>query len=91
MGFQTLTMPPYQSQPAGELYCQDHGKLKKPGKAHNIRLSGHRYKNSLPIWRAVFVSMPGKPDTMGLSGLFLFSVSLAIHLASGPALGMAAW
>lgn len=28
---------------------------------------------------------------MGLSGLFLFSVSLAIHLASGPALGMAAW
>ena len=49
------------------------------------------YKNSLPIWRAVFVSMPGKPDTMGLSGLFLFSVSLAIHLASGPALGMAAW
>ena len=48
-------------------------------------------QNSLPIWRAVFVSMPGKPDTMGLSGLFLFSVSLAIHLASGPALGMAAW
>jgi len=34
--------------------------------------------------------MPGKPDIMGLSGHFLFSVILAIQLASGPAFGMAA-
>ena len=43
------------------------------------------------IWRAVFVSMPGNPDNMGLSGLFLFSVSLAIQISSKPNLGMAAW
>ena len=37
------------------------------------------------------VSMPGKSDIMGISGLFLFSMSLAIQLASGPVFGMAAW
>lgn len=43
------------------------------------------------IWRAVFVSMPGKPDNMGLSGRILFSVSLAIQPTGGPVFGMAAW
>ena len=30
-------------------------KTEKARKSHNIRLSGHRYKNSPPIWKAVFV------------------------------------